>query len=355
MTIVSWGFQGTIDEIQWAKHAQLLGNEYAVNSPTALAPVAVAGARQVRIPVGIAHGKGITSEVTAAEVITLATPAVGQWYLIVLRRVWASKTAVLTALAGPTTVMPLTGGPPAAFPAERQASPGSTDDMPVCWAHVNGTDTTMVVIPLLQLAGASRAPRRCSSDAMRDALLPSPIQGDRVIRDDLGWEEAYYAAYNATTNPGGITPAGWYPVDGRLPSAFGYKAAVQSVAAESNITWSSTKLHGGFKMAAEGFVVPYAGDYLLSGALRLAGAGTGSDRVCYITRNGDASTAVVAADIRAQQIYDQVLMPSTAMRLAKDDVIKMRAKGPGNAGNPMTDASFPAPVLVIKYLGPSAA
>lgn len=214
MTIISWGFQGTIDEVQWAKHAQLLGNEYAVGP--GLVPVAVAGARQVRIPVGLMHGKGITSEVTASEVVTLPTPAAGQWHLIVLRRSWASKTAQLVTLAAAATAMPLVGGPPATFPAERQATPGSTDDMPVCWVHVNGADTTLVVVPLLQQATSGRGPRWVASDRARDALIPSPVQGDTVLRGDTGWEERYYGLYNANTNPAGATPAGWYPLSNSL-------------------------------------------------------------------------------------------------------------------------------------------
>ena len=47
--------------------------------------------------------------------------------------------------------------------------------------------------------------------AARNALYPSPVQGNAVFRSDLGYEEVYYAAHNATTNPGGRTPAGWYP------------------------------------------------------------------------------------------------------------------------------------------------
>lgn len=49
-----------------------------------------------------------------------------------------------------------------------------------------------------------------ASQAERDARFPSPLQGDSVFRSDLGYEQTYYAAWNASTNPGGRTPAGWY-------------------------------------------------------------------------------------------------------------------------------------------------
>lgn len=41
--------------------------------------------------------------------------------------------------------------------------------------------------------------------------------GAQTIRTDKGWTEQYYHTYNASTNPGGTTPAGWYPVSGNLP------------------------------------------------------------------------------------------------------------------------------------------
>ena len=53
--------------------------------------------------------------------------------------------------------------------------------------------------------------------AARDVLYPSPVQGNAVFRNDRGWAEQYYGLYNASTNPGGANPAGWYPVNGRLP------------------------------------------------------------------------------------------------------------------------------------------
>jgi hypothetical protein len=48
--------------------------------------------------------------------------------------------------------------------------------------------------------------------AARDVLYPSPVQGNAVFRADLGYEEIYYGLYNSSTNVGGATPAGWYPM-----------------------------------------------------------------------------------------------------------------------------------------------
>lgn len=49
------------------------------------------------------------------------------------------------------------------------------------------------------------------SAAARNSLFPSPQQGDRVWRSDLGYEETYYDTYNAIANPGGLVSANWYP------------------------------------------------------------------------------------------------------------------------------------------------
>ena len=59
-------------------------------------------------------------------------------------------------------------------------------------------------------AGAARP---FASAAARDAYFPFPVQGNRAFRTDLGWEEAYYLPYHATTNPGGKSPSGWQPVN----------------------------------------------------------------------------------------------------------------------------------------------
>lgn len=68
--------------------------------------------------------------------------------------------------------------------------------------------TNNVGTQLSQLRTAS--PITVANQAARDALYPSPVQGNSVFRTDLGELETYYAAYNSSTNKGGITPDGWY-------------------------------------------------------------------------------------------------------------------------------------------------
>lgn len=57
------------------------------------------------------------------------------------------------------------------------------------------------------------APRKVADATARDALFPSPVQGNAVFRNDLGAVETYYGLYNSSTNPGGRDTAGWYVAD----------------------------------------------------------------------------------------------------------------------------------------------
>lgn len=58
-----------------------------------------------------------------------------------------------------------------------------------------------------------------NSVAERTALFGSTAyQGDRCFRGDLGYEETFFGTYNATTNPSGAVPMGWYPTAGKMPA-----------------------------------------------------------------------------------------------------------------------------------------
>lgn len=55
-----------------------------------------------------------------------------------------------------------------------------------------------------------------ANQSERDAQYPTPGQGMSVYRTDLGYTERYYGLYNASTNPAGRTPAGWYKEAGQI-------------------------------------------------------------------------------------------------------------------------------------------
>jgi hypothetical protein len=55
-----------------------------------------------------------------------------------------------------------------------------------------------------------------ATEAERLALQAA---GAQTVRTDKSWTEQYFATYDQATNPQGATPAGWYPVAGKLPRA----------------------------------------------------------------------------------------------------------------------------------------
>lgn len=78
-----------------------------------------------------------------------------------------------------------------------------------------------------------------NSAADRDAYWGTPStstaqrllqdRGAHTVRTDKGWTERYYATWNGTTNPGGASVAGWYPVAGKLPYIVAQRTATQSI------------------------------------------------------------------------------------------------------------------------------
>lgn len=59
------------------------------------------------------------------------------------------------------------------------------------------------------LRGSTTPP--AASEAQRNAIYPTPVQGNAVFRTDRGYVERYYSEYSSGGNPGGRTPADWYP------------------------------------------------------------------------------------------------------------------------------------------------
>jgi hypothetical protein len=55
----------------------------------------------------------------------------------------------------------------------------------------------------------------------------------------------YYALYNASTNPAGATPAGWYPVSGKLPYFRKYKSdAFTWTPSATIVKWDAAVVEG---------------------------------------------------------------------------------------------------------------
>lgn len=211
MAWTSVGFDGTITEIQWAGMAGLLGNGYVAAGNGDCLVTAVGGARQVSVAAGSLYGDGVLSTNSGAETVALTTPTNGQWYVIALRRTWATNTAALVAIAGATTSTSTPTAPPTSFPV-LNTNPGVLTDQPIAWAWCNSANTNVVVYDI-RLKAVKSLPPVVATSAERDAKFMSPTQGLQVWRDDLGAVETYYGLYNASTNPGGRDTAGWYVDD----------------------------------------------------------------------------------------------------------------------------------------------
>lgn len=212
MAWTSVGFDGTITELEWSsKMAGLLGNGYVAAGNGDCLVTAVAGARSVSVAAGSLYGDGVVSTNSAPETVAMTTPVNGQWYVIALRRTWASNTAALVAIAGATTTTTTPTAPPTSFPT-LNTTPGVLTDQPIAWAWCNSANTTVVVYDI-RLKAVKSLPPVVATSAERDAKFMSPTQGLQVWRDDLGAVETYYGLYNSSTNPGGRDTAGWYAND----------------------------------------------------------------------------------------------------------------------------------------------
>lgn len=208
MAWTNWGFDGTINEAQWAQMAGLLGNGYVAAGNGDCLVTAVGGARSVSVAAGTLYGDGVVSVNSAPETVAMTTPVNGQWFVIALRRTWATNTSALVAIAGATTSTTTPTAPPTSFPT-LNTNVGVLTDQPIAWAWCNSANTTVVVYDI-RLKAVKSLPPVVANGTERDAKFMSPTQGLQVWRDDLGAVQTYFGLYNASTNPGGRDSAGWY-------------------------------------------------------------------------------------------------------------------------------------------------
>lgn len=125
-------------------------------------------------------------------------------------------------------------------------------------------------------------PSLVPNQAARDALFPTPVQGNSVFRADMGWTETYYAIYDATANPGGVRgiAAGWYPVAGQTPvysarsDTDTFPATAISTGGTAMGLPSSPSLSRGFTVSPSSgtLAVITPGIYTISAGLRLPSA-----------------------------------------------------------------------------------
>ncbi len=209
----------------------------------------------------------------------------------------------------------------------------------------NGADPNAVIAQVTALnTWIKSGSRTANSDAARAAIFPAPAQGDTVFRTDKGWEERYYAAYNASTNPGGANPAGWYPVAGALPWATARKSGDQAVAAGDIIlTIAAVDLFGGFTFTDNALVIPVTGTYEVSANIYIW-ATSGSYRGAQVV---DGSN-VVLSNATTNSNWS-ILSPKRRAILTAGTKIRLRTNG--DASNTIRNDITPS--LHVNYIGPA--
>lgn len=139
MAITSVGYDGTVDEVQWANMVSKTGfSEYGVDSSTAFLVTQVAGTRMVSIAAGLAWGRGVMDISDTAVNVQLEAVTTGSRYdLIALRRSWGP------ANGGPSEIVIIKGTSSKALPSMRQSNPGVVDDQPIALVRVQAGSTSI--------------------------------------------------------------------------------------------------------------------------------------------------------------------------------------------------------------------
>ena len=134
MAIITAGYDGTVDEVQFAK----LLNRYSVVGAEDFKASTQPGDRIVAISDGTALGPGTVDVATSIPPIQFAVASGTRWDLVVLRRDWQPP-------GGATSIEIIEGGATKAFPAVSTSDtgwnrrPGIVDDQPLYLQQVNGT------------------------------------------------------------------------------------------------------------------------------------------------------------------------------------------------------------------------
>lgn len=136
MAIITAGYDGTVDEVQFAE----ILHRYSVVGSEDFKASTQAGDRIVAISDGVALGPGTRDVATAIPTIQFAAAATGatRWDLVVLRRDWQPP-------GGSSSIVIVQGGTSKGYPAVGTATtnwnrrPGIVDDQPLYLQEVNGT------------------------------------------------------------------------------------------------------------------------------------------------------------------------------------------------------------------------
>lgn len=196
MTITSYGYRGTIDEVQWARMApHISAARYGVVGIDDCAVTAVAGAdRTLEVAPGRAWGQGVMDELNHnPEPLRVQLPAVAsgsRWDLIALRRSWLETP-------GKTSLVSVQGTSTKAIPANRLAAAGDVDDQPLA----------LVRIVAGQSAPAEIVDLRCWAESGGVQVLTDLAMQYLAFPGSMVWLDYQTYTFSRGTNNG--SPWGW--------------------------------------------------------------------------------------------------------------------------------------------------
>jgi hypothetical protein len=232
------------------------------------------------------------------------------------------------------------------------------------WKQFNAGD----ILTAAQVQGylQDQAVMDFASNAARTSALASPSQGMISYLTDSNSYWQYYEAYNAATNPGGASVAGWYPKENTL--LFAGKRTNSSGTSVPNAAYTVVNFNS-FSCAGStsntdtiqinsatvpsNFTVRKAGWYRVSSLVRHAGwsSTAGSARAHGVNRNSPTLTTNSIFYNSAGSVADaSVTVTNTAvLLLAANDVIRffLYQDSGGNATN--SDHN-----VTIEYLRPAS-
>lgn len=224
------GFQGTVNEVQWAKLMSGYGQKYTLVSGD---PVRSTG-RTVYIDPRVQVGCGVLYGHDAVKTVAVPTPATGQWHLLVARRAWASKSVTYVLVAGNVTADAEQAAPPASLPAARNKNVGITDDEPIAWIHARASTTTLKLWQM-SIKRDGRVPGMWALyDTVEQGLtrVYSETDASDYVLSPTGWVKADGGGVTIThPAAGGITlNSGWNPVSNAYWAGVKYTRVTSSLA-----------------------------------------------------------------------------------------------------------------------------
>lgn len=240
MTITSVGYDGTVDEVQWAKLVPSAGgHDYGVvGTDDWIVTSNPAETRGIKISAGSGWGHGVL--VTTDTVSPLAGTAVGsgsRWDLVVMKRSWSGA-------GGLSQFSIIPGGVLKQLPA-RVNTPGFEDDQPIAMVRFTAGQTAVQEIIDLRCWGANGG--MVAADLLALTYLAKLGALVRVgselwtcgIGQDNDPQWSHYAGLGAipvfglgASLDGGVPPAG-----GNFLIQAGSSIMVSDVNGFSRITW----------------------------------------------------------------------------------------------------------------------